>query len=904
VHRDTDYALRVFAAAREVYRLGDSGGFDDQFLGSTSVPALGAAWQVDVWPRVAPRGRGVAADSALILGLMMAGLLGWVVQLGQRSARSAGVLASLNSSLQSEIVERTAAQTARAESEKRYRQIFDAAADIIYRTDVEGNFTLVNPAASRIMKWSSDELVGRHYLTLIRPDFQAAARDFYLKQVTEGIPSTYFDFPAITADGQEVWIGQHVQLITEHGRLVGCQAVARDISAPIRTQQELQRMLDAALETARFKSEFVANTSHEIRTPLNGILGFSNLLIDTELDEEQRRYADGLRLSTDSLLVIVNDILDFSKIEAGMLRLEILSFDLRSIVDSTIVVFTEAARRKGVALELRVADDVPHWVKGDPGRFRQVLTNLISNAIKFTDGGSVTISVSADTQTESHDVVRVGVRDTGIGIDTGAQGRLFQAFVQADGSTTRRFGGTGLGLAISRQLVDLMGGTISLESAPGEGSTFSFTVTLEKDQQPPSPGSAAEPDLRGLSLLVVDDSSSMREELVSYGAALGLRADDAPDGRQALTRLREAAASGMPYDFALLSLAHPDMDGMTLARTIRTDPDIAAVRIVLVPVKGMRGQAMEAREVGIAAYLPRPVQLPELSQCLLSLTSHDANCAGERRPALITRHTLDEQRSHRAEFRVLVTDDNQVSQQVTKLLIEKLGYHVDTASNGLEAIEAAVRVPYGVILMDCQMPVMDGFAATAEIRRREQGGRRTPIVAFTAGVASRDREECRLAGMDDFLEKPVRNDELVEVLNRWCSRSGPPSPVAPVPEVSADIADDIGSANVLDALRDQLGPEVLIQLIERQITQADASVLIMERAISSDAIEEVQREAHRLKGSSLMLGLTRMGTLCAWLEQHAGQHTRAEREQVLRRLKALCADLRRWYETDHQPQPH
>jgi CheY-like chemotaxis protein len=202
------------------------------------------------------------------------------------------------------------------------------------------------------------------------------------------------------------------------------------------------------------------------------------------------------------------------------------------------------------------------------------------------------------------------------------------------------------------------------------------------------------------------------------------------------------------------------------------------------------------------------------------------------------------------------------------------------------------------------MPVMDGFAATAEIRRREQGGRRTPIVAFTAGVASRDREECRLAGMDDFLEKPVRNDELVEVLNRWCSRSGPPSPVAPVPEVSADIADDIGSANVLDALRDQLGPEVLIQLIERQITQADASVLIMERAISSDAIEEVPREAHRLKGSSLMLGLTRMGTLCAWLEQHAGQHTRAEREQVLRRLKALCADLRRWYETDHQPQPH
>ena len=905
-HRNTDYALRVSVGAREVYRVGDVAVRDDRFLGSTQVPALGATWQVKVWPRVPPRGRGVAADSALVLGLMMAGLLGWAVQLGQRSARSADALAEMNANLQSESAERTAAQAARDESEVRYRQIVDAADDIIYRTDSEGHFTLVNPAASKIMGWSREELIGRNYLTLIRPDYQAAARAFYWKQLEERTPSTYYDFPAITADGQEVWIGQHVQLLIDHGQVVGCQAVARDISARIRVQQELQRMRDAALETARFKSEFVANTSHEIRTPLNGILGFSNLLLDTDLSDEQRQYADGLRLSADSLLTIVNDILDFSKIEAGMLRLEIVRFDLRTIVDNTIVVFAEAAKRKRVTLELSVADDVPQRVKGDPGRFRQVLTNLISNAIKFADDGSVTVTVTNETQTESHNVVRVAVRDTGIGIDADAQGRLFQAFVQADGSTTRRFGGTGLGLAISRQLVDLMGGTINLESAPGKGSTFSFTVKLERDQQSAPLGAVAAPDLRGLRLLVVDDSPSMREELVSYGVALGLRVDDATDGRRALTRLREAAARGEAYDIALLSLAHPDMDGITLARTIKTDPDIAAVKIVLVPVKGVRGQAMEAREAGIAAYLPRPVQLPELLQCLLSLTSHGSNAVGANGPALVTRYTLDEQRGSRAGFRILVTDDNEVSRHVTKLLIEKLGYQVDTAGNGLEAIEAAVRVPYGAILMDCQMPVMDGFAATAEIRRREQGGRRTPIIAFTAGVASRDREECRLAGMDDFLEKPVRKHELVEVLNRWFSRSASPSEqssTAPESAVSVPLPDELVSGDVLHALQDELGPDVLAQLIERQIEQADASMLVMERAISSDAIEDLQREAHRLKGSSLILGLVRLGALCAWLEDDAGRHTQTERTQVLLQLRTVCADVRRWYEAEHQTQP-
>ena len=558
-------------------------------------------------------------------------------------------------------------------------------------------------------------------------------------------------------------------------------------------------------------------------------------------------------------------------------------------------------------LEVHVADDVPRLVKGDPGRFRQVLTNLISNAIKFTDHGSVTVTLTTESQTESHSVIRVAVRDTGIGIDPDAQGRLFQAFVQADGSTTRRFGGTGLGLAISRQLVNLMRGTIGVESAPGRGSTFSFTVIFERDQQSAPPGVVAPPDLRGLRLLVVDDSPSMREQLVSYGATLGLRADGAPDGRQALIRLREAAACSKAYDFALLSLAHPDMDGMTLARAIKTDPGIAAVKIVLIPLKGVRGQAMEARETGIAAYLPRPVQLPELLRCLLSLTMHVPNATGEGHPALVTRHTLDELHGRRAELRILVTDDNHVSRQVASLLIQKLGYQVDTASNGLEAVEAATRVPYDVILMDCQMPVMDGLAATAEIRRREHGGRRTPIVAFTAGVGLKDREECERAGMDDFLEKPVRKHELVQILNRWLSRSVPPSPqssVTPKPVVSIVRPDDtLVNEDVFHALQDELGTDALAQMIDLQLEEVDASMLVVERGISSDAMEEVRREAHRLKGSSLMLGLVRLGGLYAWLEDDADRHTQTECEQVVEQLKTVCADVRRWVEAERHTQP-
>ena len=890
-----EYGLLVFGGQRELYRLSGGTAPREGFTVVSDIPFLGVHWRAEIWPRSAQGPQRSLADRTLVFGLLIAGLLGWTVQLGQWSARRRNQLTHVNANLRSAIAARQTAQAAQAESEVRFRQIIDAAADVIYRTDARGRLTFVNPAAIRVTKWTRDELIGRDCLSLIRADHQSRARAFYEKQVAERIPSTYLDFPLLTADGQEVWIGQHVQLLADGEQLVGFQAVARDISDRIRVQHELQRMHDAALETARMKSEFVANTSHEIRTPLNGIVGFATLLLDTDLNDQQRAYTDGLRLSAEALLATVNDILDFSKIEAGMCRLEAVSFDLRATIDHSVVVFAEAARQKQLALDVHLDEGLPRRVKGDPSRLRQVLTNLLSNAVKFTDRGSITVAVTTETETESHAVVRFSVRDTGIGIDADAQHRLFQPFVQGDGSTSRRYGGTGLGLAISRQIVELMGGSIGLESTAGVGSTFSFTAKLEKDLEESAVGVPAAVELAGMRALIVCDMTSFRDELVRHATAWGMSVSEAHNGADAMAMLRAAADEARAYGIALLSLQHPREDAMALARSINADPAIApSVKLVLIPPKGVLGDAREARETGIAAYLPRPVEGDELLRCLISVMGKSTGVSDLPEPPrlpLVTRHTLLEQRTA-AGSRILVTDDNLVSQQVTRLLIEKLGYVVETASNGVEAVQAASRGDFALILMDCQMPVMDGYTATAEIRRVEGAERHTPIVAFTASAGLRGRERCLQSGMDDFLEKPVNRDELLAAFDRWISRSGP-SVTQEGTAVRPEAPDSIDQA-VLTTLEEELGLDVLNHMIECQLEQVDASLERMEEWAAVDRVADVIGEAHRLKGGSLTLGFVGLGSLAASVEDEAEGWTPTERQRALQRLRDACADLRSW----------
>jgi two-component system sensor histidine kinase/response regulator len=663
--------------------------------------------------------------------------------------------------IQEDISARKRTEEALRQSEEKHRTILRHIEDGYYEVSLKGRLTFANEPVTRLLGRSGEDVTGTHFTDFTSPEGCLGLRAAFARVLATGQPIPAFVWSITDAHGQARHLEASISVITgPEGRATGFRGIVRDVTLRMQVEKDLRDAREAALETARIKSEFLANMSHEIRTPMNGVIGMTDLLLETELSLEQHDYVLTTKSSADALLTVINDILDFSKIEAGKLTLESVAFRPRDLLADTLKALAFRASEKGLELVLDLPADLPESLTGDPGRLRQVVTNLVGNSIKFTERGEVVVGAQVEECDAATCMLRVSVRDTGIGVPVEKQAAIFEAFTQADGSTTRRFGGTGLGLSICSRLVELMGGRIGVESEPGRGSRFHFTARFGCDMTavaaaaPTTPGA-----LEGYRALVVDDNATNRRIVSRLLATWHMKATVAENAAGAEAALDRARLAGEPFQVMLLDVQMPDEDGFSFAGRLLREPRFGGLPIIMLTSAGERGDVARCRDMGVAGYLVKPVGQSELREALSSVLG------GTEAPReVVTRHLL---RERRRTLRILVAEDQPVNRLVAVRMLEKQGHSVHAVCDGREALAAVTQMPFDLVLMDVQMPEMDGFEATAAIRAGERDlDGHIPIIALTAHAMKGDMERCLEAGMDAYVSKPLSPARLFETIEQ------------------------------------------------------------------------------------------------------------------------------------------
>ena len=738
--------------------------------------------------------------------------------------------------------------------------IVETSEDAIIGQTLDGTVVTWNAAAQRMFGYALGEIQGRH-ITMLAPPDRSGEENSILERIRHGERIEHFETVRLRKDGTTVPVSISISVTRDaSGRMSGFSTIARDVREEVATREALRQARDAAERLAQTRSAFLANMSHEIRTPLNAVLGMTELLLDTELTPEQRHSLSLVQVAGETLLTLLNDILDLSKIEAEQVRLESIPFAPMHLVETTIELLALRGRQKRLELLVDLAEDVPHMVRGDPTRLRQVLTNLIGNAIKFTESGEIVVAVRRVGEQDRRTIVRFAVRDTGIGIPATKLETIFEEFGQADESTTRKFGGTGLGLTIARRLVRLMSGDLTVTSVVGEGTEFAFTVPLAIDAGARSVPAAlpSNAQLVGRRVLVVDDSATNRRIVRGMLAAAGLLVSEAADGTAGLDALQRAQRSGTPYDLAILDGQMPGLDGFAVGAAVRADPAIAGTRLLMLTSSGQRGDGQRCREMGINGYLTKPASRTDL----LDAVGVVLGMAAATAPMVVTQHLIAESRRR---LQILLAEDNVVNQEVAARMLRKRGHDVDIVGDGRAAVEAVAGKRYDAVLMDIQMPGMDGFEATHHIRATA-AGRDLTIIALTAHALSGERDKCLAHGMSDYLTKPFKAHDLFAVVEGRADAGTAGAP-APPPVSSHDAPVDLDEFR--REMREAGVEEAVESILDVFVQSADERIAALTAALAAGQPLEIKRAAHAFKSSAGTLGAKALAALLDEVETAA-----------------------------------